>query len=62
MIKKWQASQDLNPEPPVLETDALPVELLTHPNKTQNKIESGAHDRTWTGDLFLTKEVLYRLS
>ena len=23
---------------------------------------NGAHDRTWTGDLFLTKEVLYRLS
>ena len=23
----WQARQDLNPQPPVLETDALPLEL-----------------------------------
>ena len=24
--------------------------------------ETGAHNRTWTGDLILTKDVLYRLS
>ena len=25
---KWQGRQDSNPQPPVLETDALPIELL----------------------------------
>ena len=29
--------------------------IATHTN-------NGAHNRIWTGDLFLTKEVLYRLS
>ena len=28
----WQARQDSNPQPPVLETDALPVELLAYPS------------------------------
>ena len=28
-IKKWQARQDLNLQPPVLETSALPIELRT---------------------------------
>lgn len=27
-LKKWQGRQDLNPQPSVLETDALPIELL----------------------------------
>ena len=28
VVTSWQARQDLNPQPAVLETAALPVELL----------------------------------
>ena len=27
-VNFWQGRQDSNPQPPVLETDALPIELL----------------------------------
>ena len=29
--RSWQARQELNPQPPVLETGALPIELLAYP-------------------------------
>ncbi len=29
-IVKWQARRDLNPQPAVLETAALPIELLAY--------------------------------
>ena len=29
-VKKWQATRDSNPQPSVLETEALPIELVTY--------------------------------
>ncbi len=29
-VKKWQVRRASNPQPPVLETGALPIELLTY--------------------------------
>ena len=29
-VKKWQARRESNPQPAVLETAALPIELLTY--------------------------------
>lgn len=52
-----------------METAALPIELLaffTHMTQKYqlfyNTSTTGAHNRNRTDDLFLTKEVLYRLS
>ena len=30
LLGSWQARRDLNPQPSVLETDALPIELLAY--------------------------------
>ena len=49
----WSGRRDSNPRPTAWKAVTLPPELLP---------PSWAHDRDRTGDLFLTKEVLYRLS
>ncbi len=43
VIRLWQGRQELNPQPSVLETDALPIEL--HP------FETGSGERIRTSDL-----------
>ena len=52
----------MNPRPSVLETDALPTELLAYLVGRFTASKTGAHDRNRTGDLILTKDVLYQLS
>ena len=51
-----QGRRDSNPQHAVLETAALPLELLPY------GLDPEAYNQTRTCDLFLTKEVLYRLS
>ena len=38
------------------------MSINTINNAINNSLNNGAHNRNWTGDLFLTKKVLYRLS
>ena len=62
-MHEWR---DSNPQPTVLETVTLPIELHSYCNMLLKKNSDAflfwADDRDWTGDLILTKDVLYQLS
>ena len=38
LLKKWQARRDSNPQHSVLETDALPIELLTYNTNRETRV------------------------
>ena len=41
----WQGRQDLNLQPPVLETGALPIELRPYPNSSGSLYVDNAYDK-----------------
>ena len=48
--EKWQGHKDLNPEPTVLETAALPIELYPYIYQTAEAEISGGPSGIWTRD------------
>jgi len=59
-----QARRDSNPQPPVLETGALPIELRTSARASQRPLVSLFHGqgRNRTADTTIFSRVLYQLS
>lgn len=41
LVEKWQGHKDLNPEPTVLETAALPIELYPYLSKANAELVVG---------------------
>jgi hypothetical protein len=62
-VRLPQARRDSNPQPPVLETGALPIELRTSTllQLMTNKLTSG-QGRNRTTDTTIFSRVLYQLS
>ena len=60
--KPRQARRDSNPQPPVLETGALPIELRTFGRPSTTAPSSSGQGRNRTADTTIFSRVLYQLS
>jgi hypothetical protein len=57
-----QARRESNPQPPVLETGALPIELRTYKPLSAPPVLSSGQGRSRTADTTIFSRVLYQLS
>ena len=57
-----QARRESNPQPPVLETGALPIELRTYQSAAAPSVLPSGQGRSRTADTTIFSRVLYQLS
>ena len=49
-LKRWQGQRESNPQPSVLETDALPIELYPYQSLQDLGNDAGAHGTATLAD------------